>query len=159
MSATHGNRTLQVGSASSTHIHHKGDEHMKQVSIAAIALALTIGTANSEDAVNITSLQDTLTAEAQEPTHPKPLSRCEDSMILDGVFGRGSLECNSDWLDRNASYIILKRVRSCLPPAKKLKEFVNRGIHDFDRTLAELGKTKACAKLDDSMSTVERDYH
>lgn len=79
-----------------------------------------------------------------------------DGLILDGIFTHGSVECNETWLDRPASYFAVANAHTCqsLPDAE-IKQYVKRGMLDFDRHVANNGKEAACRELDQLMTTIE----
>lgn len=85
------------------------------------------------------------------------MAKCDVyDLIMDGILSRGSLKCNPDWLDRSASLIEVERARDCQGlDGKHIRAFIARGMHDFDRKLNELGRAKACQKLDEIMTSIE----
>lgn len=86
-----------------------------------------------------------------------PLGKCEPAaLILDGIFTHGSVECNKAWLDRPASYIAVAAAKNCRSlPETKAKQYIKRGMLDFNKRVAADGKPAACKALDDIMTTLE----
>lgn len=83
--------------------------------------------------------------------------KCDpNSVILNGIFSRGSAMCNQAWLDRPASLRVLALARDCRALGDKEKiAYLKRGVLDFDHRVKEMGHTAACEDLDANMKTME----
>jgi hypothetical protein len=82
------------------------------------------------------------------------LSKCQNTVILNGIVSRGSAVCNQAWLDRPGSLVVLRAAQAC-NKTPRLKALLSRGMSDFDRKVKELGKAAACQEIDETIQQFE----
>lgn len=84
--------------------------------------------------------------------------KCDPAtLILHGIFTHGSVECNKAWLERPASYFALTAARNCQSlPKTEAKQYIMRGMLDFDKRVAADGKTATCKEIDGMMTALEK---
>ena len=83
------------------------------------------------------------------------LTPCQTTLIAHGVVFRGSMVCNSKWLDREGSYALLAKAQSC-NHTKNARSYLERGFKDFDRKSSQIGMMEACESINRAIGSFEQ---